>query len=148
MIKKLLIITLTISFLGYSASAETVAHKLKGSLKIEGIESIEVHATPLVDEKILEKSKEKLVSIVNYANNQSVIVSKKNKNRKPRTKFKGSPEEIFQKFSNSVVYIENKKDRGSGSGFVINHNGLKVITNWHVVETAENERVKGSSKKY
>ena len=38
-------------------------------------------------------------------------LSKKNKNRKPRPKYKGGPEEIFEKFANSVVYIENKKDK-------------------------------------
>jgi S1-C subfamily serine protease len=137
MIKKLLII-IPILFFSYSTSAETIAYKLKGNIKFEGTAAIEVNATPLVDEKIIEKSKDKLVSIINYANNQSQIVKKKNKNRKPRTKFKGGPEEIFEKFANSVVYIENKKDRGSGSGFVVNHKGLKVITNWHVVETAKN----------
>ena len=136
MMIKLLFI-LPIIFFGYSASAETVVSKLKGSLKIEGSASIEVNATPLVDEKVIEKSKDKLVSIINYANNQSQIIKKKNKNRKPRTKFKGGPEEIFEKFANSVVYIENQKDRGTGSGFVINHKGLKIITNWHVVETAK-----------
>ncbi|MDA9599631.1 S1C family serine protease [Candidatus Pelagibacter sp.] len=136
MIKKLLI-TLLILFLGYSASAETIAYKLKGNIKFEGTAAIEVNATPLVDEKIIEKSKDKLVTIINYANNQSQTVKKKNKNRKPRTKFKGGPEEIFEKFANSVVYIENQKDRGTGSGFIINHKGLKIITNWHVVETAK-----------
>jgi S1-C subfamily serine protease len=135
--KKLLII-LPILFLGYSVSAETIAYKLKGNLKIEGTSSIEVSATPLIDEKVIEKSKDELVTIINYANNQANTVKKKNKNRKPRTKFKGGPEEIFEKFANSVVYIENKKDRGTGSGFVINHKGLKIITNWHVVETAKN----------
>ena len=135
--KKLLII-LPILFLGYSTSAETISYKLKSSLKIEGTSSIEVSATPLVDEKIIEKSKDKLITIIDYANNQANIVKKKNKNRKPRTKFKGGPEEIFEKFANSVVYIENQKDRGTGSGFVINHKGLKIITNWHVVETAKN----------
>jgi S1-C subfamily serine protease len=135
--KKLLII-LPILFLGYSTSAETISYKLKGSLKIEGTSSIEVSATPLVDEKIIEKSKDKLVTIIDYANNQSQKVKIKNKNRKPRTKFKGGPEEIFEKFANSVVYIENQTDRGSGSGFVINYKGLKIITNWHVVETAKN----------
>ena len=120
------------------ASAETIAYKLKGNIKFEGTAAIEVNATPLVDEKIIEKSKDKLVTIINYANNQSQIVKKKNKNRKPRTKFKGGPEEIFEKFAKSVVYIENQKDRGTGSGFIINHKGLKVITNWHVVETAKN----------
>ena len=136
MIKKLLV-TLLILFFGYSASAETIAYKLKGNIKFEGTAAIEVNATPLVDEKIIEKSKDKLVTIINYANNQSQIVKKKNKNRKPRKKYKGGPEEIFEKFANSVVYIENQKDRGTGSGFVINHKGLKIITNWHVVETAK-----------
>jgi len=121
-----------------SVSAETIAYKLNSNLKIEGSASIEVSATPLVDDKIIEKSKDKLVSIINYANNQSEKIRTKNKNRKPRTKFKGAPEEIFEKFANSVVYIENQKDRGTGSGFVINHKGLKIITNWHVVETAKN----------
>jgi S1-C subfamily serine protease len=134
---KLTILSFSISLLVSSVSAETIAYKLKGNIKFEGTAAIEVNATPLVDEKIIEKSKDKLVTIINYANNQSQTVKQKNKNRKPRTKFKGGPEEIFEKFANSVVYIENQKDRGTGSGFVINHKGLKIITNWHVVETAK-----------
>ena len=121
-----------------SVSAETIAYKLNSNLKIEGSASIEVNATPLVDNIIIEKSKDKLVSIMNFANNQSEKIRTKNKNRKPRTKYKGAPEEIFEKYANSVVYIENQKDRGTGSGFFINHKGLKIITNWHVVETAKN----------
>ena len=136
MIKKTLI-TIFVLSICFSSSAETIAYKLKGNIKFEGTAAIEVNATPLVDEKIIEKSKDKLVTIINYANNQSQTVKKKNKNRKPRTKFKGGPEEIFEKFANSVVYIENQKDRGTGSGFVINHKGLKIITNWHVVGTAK-----------
>ena len=136
MIKKTLI-TIFVLSICFSSSAETIASKLKGNIKFEGTAAIEVNATPLVDEKIIEKSKDKLVTIINYANNQSQTVKTKNKNRKPRTKFKGGPEEIFEKFANSVVYIENQKDRGTGSGFVINHKGLKIITNWHVVETAK-----------
>ena len=136
MIKKTLI-TIFVLSICFSSSAETIAYKLKGNIKFEGTAAIEVNATPLVDEKIIEKSKDKLVTIINYANNQSQTIKQKNKNRKPRTKFKGGPEEIFEKFANSVVYIENQKDRGTGSGFVINHKGLKIITNWHVVETAK-----------
>ncbi|WP_415324026.1 S1C family serine protease [Candidatus Pelagibacter sp. Uisw_127] len=136
MIKKIILIIL-LSTLGSYLSAETIAYKLKGDLKSNGSESIEVASTPLVDDKVIVKSKEQIISIVAYAKNQSKDVVKKNKTRKPRTKYKGGPEEIFEKFANSVVYIENKKDRGSGSGFIINHNGLKIITNWHVVETAK-----------
>ena len=137
MIKKIITI-LFFALFTYTASAETIAYKLKGNLNIEGSSSIEVNATPLVDKKVIENSKDKLITIINYANNQSQIVKKKNKNRKPRTKFKGEPEEIYEKYANSVVYIENKKDRGTGSGFIIDHKGLKIITNWHVVETAKN----------
>jgi S1-C subfamily serine protease len=135
MIKRIILIIL-FSTLGSYLSAETIAYKLKGDLKSNGSESIEVASTPLVDDKVIIKSKKQIISIVAYAETQSKDIFKKNKTRKPRSKFKGGPEEIFEKFANSVVYIENKKDRGSGSGFIINHNGLKIITNWHVVETA------------
>ena len=77
-----------------SVFAETIAYKLNSNLKIEGSASIEIKATPLVDNKIIEKSKDKLVSIMNFANNQSEKIRTKNKNRKPRTKYKGAPEEI------------------------------------------------------
>ena len=137
MIKKIILIII-LSTVGSYLSAETAAYKLKGDLKSSGLESIEVASTPLVDDKVITKSKEQIISIVSYAESQSKVIIKKNKNRKPRPKFKGGPEEIFEKFANSVVYIENKKDQGSGSGFVINHMGLKIITNWHVVETAKN----------
>ena len=134
--KKILIF---LSFFLFSShiSAEIIASKLSGNLKIEGSASIEVNSTPLVDEKNIKKSKEKLFTVINFAENQSTFIKKKNKNRKPRTKFKGAPEEIYEKFANSVVYKKKKKDRGTGSGFFINHKGLKIITNWHVVETAK-----------
>ena len=137
MIKKIILIII-LSTVGSYLSAETAAYKLKGDLKSSGLESIEVASTPLVDDKVITKSKEQIITIVSYAESQSKIITKKNRSRKPRPKFKGGPEEIFEKFANSVVYIENKKDQGSGSGFVINHMGLKIITNWHVVETAKN----------
>ena len=131
-------ILLLIPFIATSVIAETVAYKLNGDLKSKGSEAIEVSATPLIDTKEIKKSKEQLITIVKYANNKSNDVVKKNENRKPRPKYKGGPEEIFEKYASSVVYIDNKKDNGSGSGFIINHKGLKIITNWHVVETAKN----------
>ena len=137
MIKKILFTLFLVNLVSH-LSAETVAYKLKGDLKSKGFEAIEVSSTPLIDSKEIEKSKEQLITIVKYANNQSNDVVKKNENRKPRPKYKGGPEEIFEKYASSVVYIDNKKDNGSGSGFIINHKGLKIITNWHVVETAKN----------
>jgi len=137
MIKKLLIL-LIVPLLTTSVIAETVASKLKGNLKSKGLEAIEVSATSLIDTKEIKRYKEQLITIVKYANNQSNEVNEKNKNRKQQPKYKGGPEEIFEKYANSVVYIDNKKDKGSGSGFIVNHKGLKIITNWHVVETAKN----------
>ena len=58
MIKKILIIIYTI-LLSSTAIGETIAYKLKGDLKFEGSASIEVNATPLVDDKVIEKSKNK-----------------------------------------------------------------------------------------
>ena len=47
---------------------------------------------------------------------------------------KGAAEEIYKYYANSVVLIGNRDKWTTGSGFFINHNGLKIITNWHVVE--------------
>ena len=128
MIKKILLF-LFVSFFIVSSYAETIAYKLKGDLKSKGSEAIEVNSTPLIDSKEIEKSKEQLITIVKYANNQSNDVVKKNENRKPRPKYKGAPEDIYEKFANSVVYIENRKDNGSGSGFVIIFSPLCFIIN-------------------
>ena len=48
-------------------------------------------------------------------------------------KFKGGAEEIFEDYANSVVLIGNTDKWATGSGCFIKHNGLKIITNWHVV---------------
>jgi hypothetical protein len=88
MIKKLIIIFYLLVF-GCSVSAEMIAYKLNNNLKIKGAESIKVHATPLIDNKIILKSKNQIKQIIAFASNQSDQVTKKNKNRKPRTKFKG-----------------------------------------------------------
>ena len=114
MIKKIIVIIIFSTLSSY-LSAETVAYKLKGELKSSGLENIEVASTPLVDDKIITKSKEQIINIVAYAESQSKDITKKNKNKKPRPKFKGGPEEIFEKFANSVVYIDNKKDHKARS---------------------------------
>ena len=77
MIKKLLILFF-LPLLTTSVIAETMAYKLKGNLKSNGSEAIEVSATPLIDSKQIIKSKEQLISIVKYANNQSNEANKKN----------------------------------------------------------------------
>jgi S1-C subfamily serine protease len=137
MLKKLFfVVVLSVSFMATSTLAKTIASKLKGNLKSKGFDAIEVRATPLINNKEIVKNKDQIIEIIAYADNQSKNLSKKNENRKPQPKYKGAAE-IFEKFADSVVYIENKKDNGSGSGFIVNHKGLKIITNWHVVETAK-----------
>jgi len=59
----------------------------------------------------------------------------------PTPKFKGGAEEIFEDYADSVVLIGNTNIWATGSGFFINHNGLKIITNWHVVEGAKNVEI-------
>ena len=61
-----------------------------------------------------------------------------NKNRK-RPKFKGA-EDIYSDYAPNVVYIGNRQKGkliGVGSGFVIENNGTKIITNWHVIDSAD-----------
>ena len=53
MIKFTIFIFTTLAFFN-SVSAETIAYKLKGNIKFEGTAAIEVNATLLVDEKIIE----------------------------------------------------------------------------------------------
>ena len=53
-------------------------------------------------------------------------------------KTKGGAEQIYNEYVDSVVLIRNSVDWSTGSGFFINHNGLKIITNWHVVEGKKN----------
>ena len=58
-------------------SAEVIVSKLSGNFKIEGAASIEVNSTSLVDEKNIKKSKEKLFTVINFAENQSTFIKKK-----------------------------------------------------------------------
>ena len=57
-------------------------------------------------------------------------------------KFKGGVDEIYNDYVDSVVLIGNKNAGWTtGSGFFINHKGLKIITNWHVVEGTKNVEI-------
>ena len=66
-------------------------------------------------------------------------IIKNNKNR-TQPKFKGA-EDIYDDFSESVVFIGNRKNnriQGVGSGFVINNKGkIQIVTNWHVIDGAD-----------
>ena len=104
--------------------------------------SYQINNTNLVDS---QNAKNLLIEIINL--NKATVqkgneLIEKNKNRK-RPKYKGA-EDIYSDYAPSVVFIGNEQNgsiRGTGSGFVVYKNGLKIITNWHVVDSAENIRV-------
>ena len=107
-------------------------------LNIVSKSSYEINDTNLID---IEHAKRLLVNIREFkqalSENRDEI-NEKNKNRK-RPKTKGA-EDIFADYSPSVVFIGNRKNNrleGMGSGFVVRHKGLKIITNWHVIEGAD-----------
>ena len=62
MIKKILFTLFLVNLVSH-LSAETVAYKLKGDLNSIGSESIEVSATPLIDDKEIVKSKDQIINV-------------------------------------------------------------------------------------
>ncbi len=129
-------------FLFYSTTSYSINLNKVYSLNTVSAAKIEINDTNLVD----KENAEKLVSINNYfkksLEEESKAIQEKNKNRK-KPKFKGGVE-IYEDYSNSVVFIGNRvkgKMKTVGSGFVINHNGPKIITNWHVIEGADSIHV-------
>ena len=102
--------------------------------------SYKVNDTNLIDDGQAENLFNSIQEIDEALVDKSKEIQNNNKNRS-QPKFKGA-EDIFKDFSNSVVFIgsrKNNKLKGMGSGFVINHKGkLKIITNWHVIDDADN----------
>ena len=137
--KKILIVLISI-FYGYALQAE-ITTKLILESKVKGKESIIIAVTPLTEKKQIKELKVNVESNKNYLNVIRPKLISKNKNRPPRTKFKGPAEDIFKDYAKSVVFIGNYKKNGSGSGFIVNHKGKKIVTNWHVIEGAKKVRV-------
>jgi len=89
-------------------------------------ENIEIKNTDLTNENNIKNLANDLEKRKNYKKNEIKIISV------PKSK---GAQEIYNVYANSVVLIGNPNDGYSyGSGFFIEHNGLKIITNWHVVE--------------
>ncbi len=93
-------------------------------------ESIEIKNTDLVSKLNIEKLFSEIDQKKNYNNIEMKIAGD--------VKFKGAAEEIFNDYAKSVVLIGNRNIWATGSGFFINHKGLKIITNWHVVDGSKN----------
>ena len=109
------------------------------NIKIFSTAELEINDTNLIDadhaKDLLKNVKERKAAL----DKESKKIVKNNKNR-VNPIFKGASEEIFQDYAKSVVYIGNRvkgRIKTAGSGFIIRHKGLKIITNWHVVEDAD-----------
>ena len=108
------------------------------NLKTFSSAKLEVNDTNLVDQENAENLVNNIENLNDVLEEKSKEITKQNRNRKIQ-KFKGA-EDIFTDYADSVVYIGNRQKGkwiGSGSGFVVDHNGLKIITNWHVIEDAD-----------
>jgi S1-C subfamily serine protease len=131
---------LLFSLLNFPVNSE-ITSKIILDSKISGKESISIAVTPLSSKKNIKVLKNEVEANKNYLNTIRPKLISKNENRPPRTKFKGPSEDIYKDYAKSVVYIGNRKNSNSGSGFVIDYKGKKIITNWHVVEDTKRVRV-------
>tara|TARA_Y100000590_G_scaffold470279_1_gene663288 strand:- start:1331 stop:2632 length:1302 start_codon:yes stop_codon:yes gene_type:complete len=96
----------------------------------ENTEVIEINNTELAN-------KDNAITLKSEIKNLKIIKNKELKIAKI-PKFKGPAEEIYNDYAESVVLIGNRVKEATGTGFFINHFGLKIITNWHVVDGAKN----------
>ncbi len=109
------------------------------SAKVVSKASYAVNDTNLIDVESAEILLENIYELNEALKIKEKEIIKNNKNRS-QPKFKGA-EDIYDDFSESVVFIGNRKNKriqGVGSGFVINNKGkLQIITNWHVIDGAD-----------
>ena len=112
------------------------------SAKILSKTSYKVNDTNLVDKDNAENILDEVKDLNEALIIKSKEIQKNNKNRK-LPKHKGGAD-IYDEYSGNVVFIGNRKNdkiNAIGSGLIINKNGIKVITNWHVIEDADSINV-------
>ncbi len=142
--KSIRLLTFLSTLLFYNnLSADSSNLKNIYSYKTMSAANIEVNDTNLVT----LKNAENLLLNVNYlqqaSEKQGNEIKEKNTNRK-KPKYKSNVVDIFNEYSNSVVFIGNREKgeiKGIGSGFIINKNGKKIVTNWHVIKDADQVHV-------
>ena len=104
-------------------------------VKIFSTAKLEINDTNLIDADHAKDLLKNVKELKAALDKESKKIREKNKNR-VKIIFKGASEEIFQDYARSVVYIGNRVTKTMGSGFIVRHKGLKIITNWHVVDDA------------
>lgn len=99
----------------------------------------DINDTNLIDEESAVNNLKKIIEASEAITKKGKELSVKNKNNKS-VKHKGIAKNIYKKYSNNVVLIGKRKSNrvvSIGSGLIINHKGLKIITNWHVIDEAD-----------
>ena len=116
--------------------------KNANSAKILSKTSYKINDTNLVDEDNAENILDEVKDLNAALIIKSKEIQKNNKNRK-LPKHKGGAD-IYNEYSDSVVFIGNRKKNKIntiGSGIIVDKNGIKVITNWHVIDNADSINV-------
>ena len=148
MIKQIIFIILFIFYtttISHADEIETKLRKIKNNKA--GSENISININPeMFVLKDLKKLKNQYKATESFAEETDKLIKTKTKEEKSKygaaKKMRSaSAGNIYKKFSGSVVYIgnvflEKEKDRGTGAGFLIDSSGI-IITNWHVVEKAD-----------
>ena len=96
------------------------------------IESIEIKNTDLTN----KDNAKKLVTEIDNKENYNIELKIQDV-----PKSKGGAEEIYDDYARSVVSVGNEAKWATGSGFFIYHEGLKIITNWHVIEGTKDVKI-------
>ena len=147
MIKNFILIFF-ISIFVNSSFAETFDIRKVNNAKTFSKAAYEINDTNLVNEEVATNIFHNVVNLKKAVLEKGKEIKEKNKNRKKKI-YKGA-EDIFEDYAKSVVYIGNREKTRittTGSGFIVNHKGLKIITNWHVIDDAESIEVWTKPKK-
>ena len=134
---KLFLIFILLLFISNKSNAFDIRNV--NNAKVMSKASYAVNDTNLIDIESAEILLENISKLNEALKIKEEEIIKNNKNRS-QPKFKGA-EDIYDDFSESVVFIGNRKNKriqGVGSGFVINNKGkLQIVTNWHVIDGAD-----------
>ena len=136
-IKLVIISFIIVSFVSTKLNAFDI--RKVNNAKVMSNASYAINDTNLVDEENAKILLENVTDLNEALKEKENEIIKNNKNRS-QPKFKGA-EDIYDDFSSSVVFIGNRKNnriKGVGSGFAINNKGkIQIITNWHVINGAD-----------
>ena len=95
-------------------------------------ETIKINLNEMLNLRKIKQINKKYASVVRYVQETSRKIVKKGK----RIKYRGTAQNIYKNNVEAVVWIGNKKEKGNGTGSIIN-NKCEIITNWHVVGNAK-----------